>query len=172
MHSCQVPDKEGRMEQWITAYGDSLLRLCFLYLHDVYLAEDALQSTFLAAWRALDRFRGEASEKTWLTRIAINSCKSIARTAWFHHVDINAALDTIPCDRDLYDRTDDTVLQKVMALPIKYREVILLYYYQNLKTREIADVLQVPEATVSTRLKRAKEKLRPQLERWYFDEKQ
>lgn len=170
MHPCQVPDKEQCMEQLITAHGDSLLRLCFLYLHDMQLAEDALQNTFLAAWRAWDRFRGDASEKTWLTRIAINSCKSMARMAWFRHVDMSAALDMIPCDRSLYDQSDDTVLKKVMALPAKYREVILLHYYQNFKTREIADVLQVPEATVSTRLKRAREKLRPQLERWYFDE--
>ena len=170
MHSCQVPDKEQRMEQMVTAYGDSLLRLCFLYLNDIQLAEDALQNTFLAAWRALDGFRGDADEKTWLTRIAINSCKSIARGAWFRRVDRSAVLDMIPCDRNLFDEADDTVLKKVMALPAKYRAVILLYYYQNFKICEIAQILRVPEATVSTRLKRARERLRPQLERWYFDE--
>lgn len=169
METCQVPDRNTALPRMMKEHGDSLLRLCFLYLHDRQLAEDALQDTFLNAWRAYDSFRGDSSEKSWLTRIAINSCKSMRRLAWFRHVDIAAALEQIPAPGAPYDAADDTVLQKVIALPAKYKEVILLYYYQNFNTREIAEVLSLPEATVSTRLRRARERLKEQLERWYFD---
>ena len=70
---------EGAMARW----EQSLLRTCFAYLGDLSLAEDAVQETFLKAWKNLDRFRGEASEKTWLLRIAINTCKDVRRSAWF-----------------------------------------------------------------------------------------
>ena len=67
------------LEQAILTHGDNLLRLCFLYLHDRQLAEDAVQETFLRAYRGYGRFRGDSNEKTWLTRIAVNLCKSALR---------------------------------------------------------------------------------------------
>ena len=67
------------LEQAIKTHGDSLLRLCFLYLHDRQLAEDAVQETFVRAWRAYGRFRQDSRDKTWLTRIAVNVCKSALR---------------------------------------------------------------------------------------------
>ena len=64
-------------------YGDSILRMCFLYLKDYHLAEDAAQETFIKAMNSYDMFHSLSSEKTWLTRIAINCCKNIMRTNWF-----------------------------------------------------------------------------------------
>ena len=68
---------EGAMARW----EKSLLRMCYAYLGDMALSEDAVQETFLKAYRALDSFRGEAAEKTWLMRIAINTCKDMRRSA-------------------------------------------------------------------------------------------
>ena len=64
---------------------------------------------------------------------------------------------------------DEALLQEVLALKPKYREVILLYYYQDLKISEIAQALQAPESTISVRLKRAREQLKKRLEGWEFD---
>ena len=83
---------EGAMARW----EQSLLRTCFAYLGDLSLAEDAVQETFLKAWKNLDRFRGEASEKTWLLRIAINTCKDVRRSAWFRRVNRAVSLDSLP----------------------------------------------------------------------------
>ena len=83
---------EGAMARW----EQSLLRTCFAYLGDMALAEDAVQETFLKAWKNLDRFRGEASEKTWLLRIAINTCKDVRRSAWFRRVNRAVSLDSLP----------------------------------------------------------------------------
>ena len=80
-------DAEKRLEALMNAYGTQLKRLCCLYLRDAALAEDAVQETFLKAWRAMGKFRGECSEKTWLTRIAVNVCRDMQRTAWFRRLD-------------------------------------------------------------------------------------
>ena len=171
MDPCQVPgnDKAADIGRMMALYGDSLLRLCFLYLHARALSEDAVQETFLRAYRSLGGFRGECAEETWLTRIAVNCCKSVLKSAWFRRVDRSVTLDTLPEPLSPYDSKDDTVIVEVMRLPRKYREVILLYYYQGMRAREIAKALSLSPSAVSSRLKRAKDRLYKRLERWYFD---
>lgn len=105
-----------------------------------------------------------------MTRIVINTCKDMLRSAWLRRVDRSIDPQTLPDAQTLGEAADDTVIQSVMALPLKYREVILLYYYQNFSIRETAQTLRVSEPAVKSRLKRAKDKLRGQLEGWYFDE--
>ena len=73
-----------------------LLRLCYIQLQDKGLAEDAVQETFIKAFRALDTFRGDCSEKTWLTRIAINTCRDMRRGSWFRHIDRKVSLEMLP----------------------------------------------------------------------------
>lgn len=151
------------VEELIDQYGDGILRLCLLYLGDRQLAEDAFQETFVRAWKGLDGFRGESSHRTWLTRIALNTCRSMLRTRWFRLLrrtqDIDALLD-LPAPED----AAPDLTRELCALPGKYREVILMYYYENMNTREIADMLHLPAGTVSTRLRTAKRLLRTMLE--------
>ena len=71
-----------RIEEIIDLYGDDILRLCLLYMGDKQLAEDAFQETFVKAWKYLPGFRGESSVKTWVSHIAVNTCKSMLRTPW------------------------------------------------------------------------------------------
>ena len=172
MELCQVPGKEREADisLLVECHGDTLLRFCFLYLNDLQLAEDAVQETYLKAHRAYHTFRGESSELTWLTAIALNCCRSLTRSAWFWHENRAVDLETLPQASVPFDPADDTVITEVMKLPRKYREVILLHYYQGLKLREIAGIMSLPEATLSTRLKRARATLKQTLERWYFDE--
>lgn len=172
MELCQVPDKdrEADISLLLERHGDALLRFCYLYLNDLQLAEDAVQETFLKAYRSLSAFRGGSSELTWLTSIALNCCRSLARKPWFRREDRSVELEKLPEGSAEFDPEDDTVIKEVMKLPQKYREVILLHYYQGFKLRQIADMTSLPEATLSSRLKRARAKLKDKLERWYFDE--
>ncbi len=80
-------DRDEQLSEWLKAYGDLINRTCFLILGDRALAEDATQETFLRAWKSMAQFKGDASPKTWLTRIAINVCRNIRRTAWFRRND-------------------------------------------------------------------------------------
>ena len=151
---------EEAMNRWET----SLLRLCFAYLGDRALAEDAVQETFLKAWKAYGRFRKEADEKTWLTRIAINTSKDMRKSAWFRHIDRSTALDDLPESSVPFDAWDDTVTRAVMALPDRLREAALLCWLQGLSGDKAAGILRVPRSTVYHRLKKAQELLKNELE--------
>ena len=165
-------DSEARTEfvRLMDQYGSSLLRMCALYLKDADLAQDAVQDTFLKAYRHLDTYRGEASEKTWLTSIAINVCRDYLRTAWFKHVHSHTSIDMLPEASADFVFPDDTVLNEVMRLPAKYREVILLRYYREMKLKECAAALGLPEGTVRSRLNRANRILKGKLKEWYYEE--
>lgn len=152
------------IEELIDRYGDGILRLCLLYLGERHLAEDAFQETFVKAWRKLPGFRGESSVKTWLTRIALNTCRSILRTGWFRLWRSAQDVDALPAAAASGDAHDPDLARELLALPGKYREVILMHYYENLTTREMAEILHLPTGTVSTRLRAAKKLLRTRLE--------
>lgn len=165
-----------KQEEMLTAlfrqYGASIHRMCFLYLWDYHLAEDAVSETFLRAYRALPSFRQDSSARTWLVRIAINVCKSRIRSPAFRE----QPLDRLPEDRSGENRAAEQaedriwICREIMRLPRIYREVILLYYYQECTVKETAHILKLPVTTVAGRLKRAKTLLRPALKEGYFDE--
>ena len=84
------------LNRLVEQYQTDLLRMCYLYLHDAELARDAVQETYLKAYRALDSFRGECGEKTWLMKIAMNTCRDLRRSAWFRHIDRRVTPDMMP----------------------------------------------------------------------------
>ena len=172
MISIAVPDRvilsEMDLERMIDLHGDSLLRVCLLYLKDYGLAEDAVQETFLRAYRSWDKFEGRSSEKTWLTAIAINFCRTMLRSPWQRRTASEEVLEHLKAEDP--DLPDPTVARAVMRLPKDQRIAVILFYVQEMKIREIAQALEIPQATVSSRLNRARKKLRTELKEWYFDE--
>ena len=163
-------DSQSEIERLMEQYGSSLLRMSALYLKDACLAQDAVQETFLKAFKALAAVRKESSEKAWLTHIAVNTCRDCLRTAWMRHIDRKTPLDSLPEPAANDEISDDTVIREVMRLPQRLRKVVLLRYYQDLKIRETAEALNISEEAVKARLRRANEKLRQRLEGWYDDE--
>ena len=77
--------REEAFTRMVTQYQGAIRRMCCLYLCDSAAAEDAVQETFLKAYRRMDAFRGESAERTWLMSIAINTCKDMNRSAWLRH---------------------------------------------------------------------------------------
>lgn len=157
--------KEMHLEQLMNQYGDSLLRLCYLYLKDAALAQDAVQDTFVKAWKKLDTFEGRSSEKTWLCRIAVNTCRDYKKSRWLRFVDMRRSIDEIPLPIHPVDPVVQEVYATVKALPEKYRVCVLLYYWQQMTLEEAADVLGISKSTVHHRLEKAKEMLKTELER-------
>lgn len=154
-----------RLEQLVTQYQTELLHMCCLYLRDAALAEDAVQETFLKAYLALDRFRGDCSEKTWLTRIAVNTCRDMLRCAWLRHTDRSMTPEMLPAASVPFEEKDEALILAVMELPLRLREAVVLHYGQGLSVKEIAGMLSRTPSTISNRLKRAVQKLRAALER-------
>ena len=162
--------REQELTQMMADYKTQLMRIAYMYLGDEALAEDAVQDTFVKAYTHIDRFRGEASKKTWLTRIIINTCKDARKSAYFRNRSQTTTLDDVPDQGEADTYADDTVLQAVMDLSEKDKQVILLRFYQEMTVPEIARVLHIPVPAATSRLNRAKKHLKEALKGWYFDE--
>ena len=167
MERVAVPDviSEAKLQEWIRKYSTQILRTCFVWLRDRQQAEDAMQDTFIKAWKHigdLERKKIE-NEKAWLMRIAVNTCRDYRRTAWFHHVDSKAALETLPPRLTQTVEEDHDMMLTVCSLPDKFRQIILMYYYQGLTEQETADVLGISLSTAHRRLKKAEDLLRAEL---------
>ena len=128
------PKQAWTAEALIDAYGDELLRLCLLYLGDRQLAEDAFQETMVKAWRALPDFRGESSAKTWLFHIAVNTCRDMLRSGWMRMRKSSVPLEVMPELAGQEDGYLRELTASVLALPGKYREIIVLFYYKSEKS--------------------------------------
>ena len=157
-------NKDETITRLVETYQMDLLRMSFVYLRDRALAEDAVQETFVKAYKSLDSFRGDSSEKTWPTRILINTCKDTLKTSWFRHLDRRMTPEDLPEPAAPQDGDEGALMDEILRLPAKYKDVILLYYYENMPEREIADALSIGVSTVSVRLSKARKKLRITLE--------
>lgn len=150
------------LERLMNKYGDSVLRMCYAYLKDYQLAEDATQDTFIKALRSYDSFQNKSSEKTWLTRIAINNCKNITRTRWFqfhrNELKVDNYIDNSQSIDNLVEST--TILDAISKLNNSEKELIILYYYQDFSTDEIAQVIGKSTNTTVQRLHRARTRLK------------
>lgn len=157
--------REATLIHLVEAYQTPLTHVCYMMLQDEALAEDAVQETFLKAYRGLAKFRAESSEKTWLMHIAVNVCRDMRRGRWFRYVDRRVELETLPLPAAQADEALEDLSDALVRLPAKYREIILLYYYQNLNIRDTAQALGLAPSSASSRLKKARERLRALMER-------
>lgn len=123
-----------------------------------------MQETFLKAYRSLASFRGECSEKTWLMKIAMNTCCDLRRAHRLRRIDPRRIPELLPQAAEPFAPAEEELVTQVIQLPRKLREVILLYYYQDMTVTEIAVSLGISQSSVSGRLKRARGKLRTLLE--------
>jgi RNA polymerase sigma-70 factor (ECF subfamily) len=151
-------------DRLVERHQTALLRLCMVYLRDGELAKDAVQETYLKAYQALPHFRGECGEKTWLTRIAVNVCRDMARSAYFRHTDRRVTPEEMP-DRPGEEAPPEreALAQALLELPRRYKDAVLLYYYQDLSQEEVGKALGLSAATVSRRLERARRMLKTAL---------
>ena len=156
---------QERLESWVADYADAILRACYLCLGDTGLAEDAMQETFLKAWKAMGNYERSRiqSDKAWLMRIALNTCHDVQRSRWMRHVDTRQALDDLPPSIVAVMPEDHTLRLLIGSLPEKYKQVVLLCFYQEMTEREAAEALDISVSTVSKRLKKAQALLRSSL---------
>ncbi|MFZ5817929.1 MAG: sigma-70 family RNA polymerase sigma factor [Bacillota bacterium] len=173
MESGGVLARELSLEELVDAYGDSVLHLAYLYLKDRDLAEDIFQEVFTRVYLQRHRFRGESSIKTWICRITINLCRDKLRS-WAVRRVLVAGEELISLlvppapdveEQVLVEADRAELLAAIMELPVEYREVVLLYYYEELETVEVAAALGLSQGTVRSRLFRARARLRAMLER-------
>lgn len=157
------------VEKLITLHGNDVLRIATAYTRNPTISEDIFQEVFIKVAKNLHKFKGESSEKTWIIRITINTCKDYLKSAWNKKVVSIENDEKTNADMSLEENILDKeyrnlVVKEIFNLPLKYKEVILLYYYQGFSTSEIAKILLMPEASIRTRMKRARQMLKEKLE--------
>lgn len=148
----------SEIEGALKRHGRQILHLAWSYLHSRDDAEDVLQDTLVQLMKTDPHFESEAHEKAWLLRVAINLCKNRLKSPWRQHSQLpeDYPADGVP-EESL------ALLQAVSALPLKYREVIHLFYYEDATTAQIAQLLGKNESTVRSLLSRARDQLRVSL---------
>lgn len=163
-------DPEQAIESIMETYGDEIKRLVYTYMKNSADTDDVTQEIFVTIYQKIQTFQGKSSLRSWIYTIAINKCKDYLRSWQARNKRLREKLiqssyttranETNPEDETISKSESNQLFHHVMNLPIKYREVIILFYFKELSTKEIADMLHVKEATIRTRLKRSREKLK------------
>ena len=145
------------IEQIVKTHSNSMFRAAFAVLKNRDDAEDAVQEAFMKLMENQPQFTDDEHAKAWLLRVTINLSKNMLKASW--------RKNKSETEEALYqENPSDEVLSCVMKLEENYRTVIHLYYYEGYSIKEIASILSLPSATVGTRLKRGRSKLKKMLE--------
>lgn len=139
----------------IEKYYSMIFKICLILLCNEKDAEDATQETFVRYMTKRPKFQNEEHEKAWLIKVAENVCKDILRKS--NH---RKTITIEECQCCTYGMESNALLNAVMALPEKYKIVILLHCVYGYTLKEIAGILQIGESAVKMRLSRGKEKLK------------
>ena len=141
-------------------YANDVLRVSYFYLGDRQKAEDVCQDVFVRLMTNAPEL-APGKEKAWLLKVALNRCRDLWRGAWLKRVVLGSpAFETIPAPDDTERRDDEeAMMAAIHQLPPDFREAILLHYYQGYGIGEIAQMLSLPEGTISSRLSRGRKKL-------------
>ena len=143
------------IEKVVKLYSKSMLNAAYSLLRSVPDAEDAVQDVFLKLIEKSPEFKDANHEKAWLMRVTINISKNMLKASQRKTL---SDYEDIPCRQN-----NNEVLQCVMNLEEKYRTIIHLYYYEDYSIKEIASILNLPRATVGTRLSRGRNLLKTML---------
>lgn len=141
------------LETTIEKYSNMVYRLAMAKTRNAETSQDVYQEVFLRLAKKMPEFENEEHKKAWLIRVTINCSKTILNSSFIKHraeLDENLSFET-PERHEIY--------YAVLNLPIKYRTVIHLYYYENYSIKEISKILKVNENTIKSRLTRARSRL-------------
>ncbi len=158
-------EREKRYENLVQAYSSWLYRYAYWLAGDSSTADDLVQETFLRAWRFLDSLKEESSAKSWLTTILRRENARRFERKQLEYSDVE--LDTIPMESIDFDTRPEIIALRVALkrLPANYREPLILQVLEGYTLEDIAEIMSLPRNTVATRLHRARQKLKQQLEK-------
>jgi RNA polymerase sigma factor (sigma-70 family) len=157
------------LERIMNEYGSEIKRLVYSYIKNPSDADDVTQEVFVMVYRKLNTFQGKSTLRSWVYAIAINKCKDYLRSWKVRNIKLKGKLEQFVKSADppntpeqhiIGKNEEKQLLNQVMSLPMKYREVIILFYFEEFSVNEIADSLSINQNTVRTRLNRGRRKLK------------
>ena len=140
-------------------YMDTIYRVAYSWTKNSDDANDVTQDVLIQLYKTTKEFESDSHVKNWLIKVTVNQCKMLFRSTWSKMEDIGEYADTLVFE----EKSHLDLFRAVMNLDKKYRVPLLLFYYEGYSTAEIASILGIPEKTVSTRLFRAKARLKDDL---------
>lgn len=159
-----MPENSQCTDRWFEAFYERnyklVYRLCFTYMKNQAEAEDCTEDVFVKVLTGGFSFNDETHEKKWLSVTAINLCKDHLKHWWRRQVVPIDEAPEIPAENAA---PIDETLEIVKKLPAKYKDVILLHYYMDYKTDEIAQMLHKPPSTIRNHLREARQLLKRQI---------
>lgn len=151
---------EQEANRAIERYADTVRRICMIHLKNHADTEDIFQNVFLKYVLSTAVFESEEHEKAWFIRVTINACRDLLKSFFRSRT---VSLDTLLDQPADLTETDRTVLDAVLALPGKYRDVVYLHYYEGYTAPQIGEILHKNVNTIYTLLNRAKQALKETL---------
>ena len=148
---------QGDFEAFYLRHFKAIYRVCYAFMKNAQDAEDCTEDTFVKAMTSDVSFENERHERSWLTTTAMNICKDKLKHWWRQKV---SPIDEEAEQADAEPDEKREVANAVMALPVKYKEVVWLHYYEGYQTDEIALMLGRPPSTVRNQLRDARAKLK------------
>ncbi|OZV10401.1 hypothetical protein CIW83_20415 [Tissierella sp. P1] len=161
--------RKGNEEAYIKLldiYGNRLLKTCYLILKNEKDAEDIVQDTFLRVFNQIDNYNGNSSLYTWIYRIALNLCKDKikSRREFEIYEDIFETKEKV--EDIVFNSIDREILRReLFNLNALYREILILFYFEELAIKEISEILEKKEGTIKSRLSRGRVILKNAIER-------
>lgn len=152
-----MPSRHNARAEFVATYNrqvDTVYRVCYSFMKNKADTEDMVQETFLRLLSTGKEFESERHEKAWLIVTASNLCKDALKKWWRKSENIDDYLDIAE-----EPKQEDGILEIILQLPSDYKDAVYMYYYEGYSTVEIAQHLKCPEATVRSRLSRARSKL-------------
>lgn len=155
-----MDSKELEFTKMVEVYKQTIYKVCYFYSKDTDEVNDLFQEVLINLWKGFDSFRGDSNIKTWIWRVSLNTCNTQERKK-------KSNVSTIPLtmDIDLYNDTDvkskqiQMLYNRINRLEMFDRAIILLWL-ENMSYQDIADVMGLTVANVTTRLFRIKEQLK------------
>lgn len=168
-------ERKQALEIIMNSYGNEIKRVIYTYVKNEADTDDIAQEVFVTVYKKLHTFQKQSSLKSWLYSIAINKSKDYLRSWQGRNRKLlrrikkerrgkQAKLESIEHKLIKEDESKELIKQ-IMELPVKYREVIILYYFNDFSTKEISQITKIHDATIRTRLRRARERLKQNIER-------
>lgn len=166
----ETTDTRVILRDLMVAYGDDVWNYAFSLCRSADQADDITQEVFLKVYRKLSSFRGESSVKTWLLAITRHTTYDMQRSSFWNRIKSTDLFQTGAVQPSAEHEAIEhfainDIWKKVMALPVKYREVLILYAHYQLSMKEMAEILRLSEGTVKSRLFHARAKVLKMKER-------
>lgn len=150
-------DTTGNIKEIIEEYSDMVYRLALARTKNISDAEDIFQEVFIRLIKNIENIDGEKHLKAWLITVTINCSKTLLTSSWFKKV--------VPLQDNLTFSTPEksSVYYAVLDLPMKYRTIIYLFYYEDLSISYISQILGIKESTIKSQLSRGRDLLKNKL---------